>query len=165
MDRTPTSPRMSSQERVRAALASFGLADAPLKEFSESTATAVDAAAAIGTSVECIVKSLVFVAGEQPVLVLASGPNRVDVNKLGKLMGERIRRANADQVRQWTGFSIGGVPPVGHTQSLTTFMDEDLLALEVVWAAAGTPNAVFAIEPHELVRISQARVADIAERS
>ena len=164
MDSTPASARLSSRERVRAALAVHGLADAPVREFSESTATAVDAATAIGTTVERIVKSLVFVAGEQPVLVLASGPNRVDTDKLARLVGQPIRRANADQVRTWTGFAIGGVPPLGHSQSLTTFLDQDLLGYDEVWAAAGTPNAVFAIHPNELVRVAQAQVADVAER-
>lgn len=163
MDRTPTSPRSSSQERVRAALAAHGLSDVPMREFAESTATAIDAAAAIGTTVERIVKSLVFAAGDQPVLVLASGPNRVDLTKLAALVGAPLRRANADQVRAWTSFAIGGVPPVGHSQQLRTYLDEDLLRYDQVWAAAGTPNAVFAIDPRVLVRISGARVAQLAE--
>lgn len=163
MDRTPTSPRLSSQERVRAALAAHGLNDVPMREFAESTATAIDAAAAIGTTVERIVKSLVFATGEQPVLVLASGTNRVDLTKLAALVGAPLRRANADQVRTWTGYAIGGVPPVGHIQPLSTYLDEDLLRYEQVWAAAGTPNAVFAIDPNVLARITGSRVAQLAE--
>jgi prolyl-tRNA editing enzyme YbaK/EbsC (Cys-tRNA(Pro) deacylase) len=97
-------------------------------------------------------------AGEEPVLVLASGPNRVDVAKVGQLLGTPIKRANADQVRALTGFAIGGVPPVGHAQRLTTFVDGDLLQYDEVWAAAGTPNAVFSIAPTELVRITAGRV-------
>jgi prolyl-tRNA editing enzyme YbaK/EbsC (Cys-tRNA(Pro) deacylase) len=162
-DRTPTSSRASSRERVRAALAVHGLADVPLREFAESTATAVDAAAAIGTSVERIVKSLVFAAGEQPVLVLASGPNRVDTAKLSELLGAPIARANADQVRAWTGFAIGGVPPLGHATPVQTLMDQDLLQFDLVWAAAGTPNAVFAIDPSVLVRITGAQVVEVAQ--
>ena len=147
---------------MRAALAAHGLDAVPVREFAESTATAVDAAAAIGTTVERIVKSLVFAAGEQPVLVLASGPNRVDLTKLAELVGGPLRRASADQVRTWTGFAIGGVPPVGHSQKLSTYLDEDLLRYEEVWAAAGTPNAVFAIDPSVLARITGARIARLA---
>lgn len=163
MDRTPASPRLSSRERVRLALAAHGLEDVPTREFAESTATALEAAAAIGTTVERIVKSLVFAAGDQPVLVLASGPNRVDLAKLAALVGAPLRRANAEQVREWTGFAIGGVAPVGHAQHLSTYLDEDLLQYEQVWAAAGTPNAVFAIDPNVLVRITAAKVAPLAE--
>jgi prolyl-tRNA editing enzyme YbaK/EbsC (Cys-tRNA(Pro) deacylase) len=161
MDRTPTPPR--AEARVLAALAAQGLTDVPVKEFSESTATAVDAALAIGTSVERIVKSLVFAAGDRPVLVLASGPNRVDVHKLGRLVGASVGRANASQVREWTGFAIGGVPPLGHSIPIDTYLDQDLLQYERVWAALGTPNTVFAIDPTELVRITGARVAEVAQ--
>ena len=148
-------------ERVRASFAEHGLDHLTVREFAASTATASDAAAAIGTTVGRIVKSLVFMAGEQPVLVLASGPNRVDVAKVGQLLGTPIRRADADQVRALTGFAIGGVPPVGHVQPLTTFVDRNLLQYDEVWAAAGTPNAVFAIAPTELVRIANGRVEDV----
>ncbi len=165
MERPPTSPRQSSLERVRAALAAHGLGEAPVKEFAESTATAVDAAAAIGTSVERIVKSLVFMAGDRPILVLASGPNRVDVQALEALAGKAVKRANADQVRQLTGFSIGGVPPLGHPSPIDTYMDADLLHYDTVWAAAGTPTSVFAIDPSELVRVTGARVAEVAQRA
>jgi prolyl-tRNA editing enzyme YbaK/EbsC (Cys-tRNA(Pro) deacylase) len=134
-----------------------------MREFSESTATAAAAAAAIGVRVEQIVKSLVFMAGEQPILVLASGPNRVDVHKVGALAGQAITRANADQVRQYTGFAIGGVPPVGHAQSLVTYVDRDLLQYDEVWAAAGTPNRVFAIAPSDLVRITDGTVDDVVQ--
>jgi prolyl-tRNA editing enzyme YbaK/EbsC (Cys-tRNA(Pro) deacylase) len=165
MDRTPTSPRANSRERVLAALAAHGLTDAPVKDFAESTATAVDAAAAIGTTVGRIVKSLVFMAGDRAILVLAAGPNRVDVAKVARLVGQPIRRANADQVRQWTGYAIGGVPPIGHAAPLETLVDQDLLDYDIVWAAAGTPNTVFAIDPAELVRITGAHVADVAQAS
>jgi prolyl-tRNA editing enzyme YbaK/EbsC (Cys-tRNA(Pro) deacylase) len=148
-------------ERVRAALATHGLEHLTLREFAESTATAADAAAAIGTTVGRIVKSLVFMAGDQPVLVLTSGPNRVDTNKVSAALGEPIVRATADQVRQLTGFAIGGVPPIGHTQPLTTLVDRDLLQYDEVWAAAGTPNMVFSISPVDLVRISNGLVEDV----
>ena len=136
-----------------------------MKDFAESTATAVDAAAAIGTTVGRIVKSLVFMAGDRAILVLAAGPNRVDVAKVARLVGQPIRRANADQVRQWTGYAIGGVPPIGHAAPLETLVDQDLLDYDIVWAAAGTPNTVFAIDPAELVRITGAHVADVAQAS
>src|SRR5579859_119865 len=153
----------SSLARVTAALATHGLEDAQVREFDERTATAVDAAAAIGTSVERIVKSLVFMAGDQPIMVLASGPNRVDVDKVARLVGQPITRARADQVRDLTGFAIGGVPPVGHRQPLATYVDRDLLQYDAVWAAAGTPNAVFRIPPADLVRITNGVVEDLAQ--
>lgn len=148
-------------ERVRKTLAAHGLEHLEVREFSASTATASDAAAAIGTTVGRIVKSLVFLAAEEPILVLASGPNRVDVEKVSQLLGKPISRANANQVRQMTGFSIGGVPPVGHSQQLSTLVDRDLLQYDEVWAAAGTSNAVFSIAPTDLVRITAGRVEDV----
>jgi prolyl-tRNA editing enzyme YbaK/EbsC (Cys-tRNA(Pro) deacylase) len=153
----------TSTERVRAALAARGLAEIRIREFTESTATAADAAAALETSVGRIVKSLVFMVADEPVLVLASGPNRVDVSKLACLAGHAVTRANAEQVRKLTGFAIGGVPPIGHTQRLRAFVDRDLLQYDVVWAAAGTPKSVFPIEPRELVRITDGQVADLAQ--
>jgi prolyl-tRNA editing enzyme YbaK/EbsC (Cys-tRNA(Pro) deacylase) len=167
MDRAPNdrpgqvAPRVTSVDRVRASLAARGLDGLAIREFAESTATAADAAAAIGTSVERIVKSLVFMAGEQAILVLASGPNRVDVKKVAALVGQPITRANADQVRQHAGFAVGGVPPIGHARALTTYVDRDLLQYAEVWAAAGTPNTVFAIGPDDLVRITAGIVEDV----
>jgi prolyl-tRNA editing enzyme YbaK/EbsC (Cys-tRNA(Pro) deacylase) len=160
---TPNPEPKSAVTRVMAALGAHGLDHLPVREFTERTATAADAAAAIGTSVACIVKSLVFMAADQPILVLASGPNRVDVDKVGRLVGESIVRANANQVRQATGFAIGGVPPVGHPHALATYVDRDLLQHEEVWAAAGTPNTVFAIKPDDLVRITDGLVEDVSE--
>ena len=96
-------------------------------------------------------------------MVLASGPNRVDVDKVARIVGQPITRARADQVRQVTGFAIGGVPPVGHLQPLATYVDRDLLQYDEVWAAAGTPNAVFCIQPGDLVRITNGVVDDLAE--
>jgi prolyl-tRNA editing enzyme YbaK/EbsC (Cys-tRNA(Pro) deacylase) len=163
-DGVPTAQggRMPSVERVRAALAAHGFDGVRVEEFPEGTATAADAAAAIGTSVGRIVKSLVFMAGERPVLILTSGPNRVDVDKLAHLVGQPVRRANADQVRQSTGFAVGGVPPVGHTQPLLTFIDRDLLKYDQVWASAGTPRTVFCIDPSDLARITGATIEGVA---
>jgi prolyl-tRNA editing enzyme YbaK/EbsC (Cys-tRNA(Pro) deacylase) len=146
---------------VRAALASHGLDHLEVREFAESTATAQDAAAAIGTTVGRIVKSLVFMAGDRPILVLASGPNRVDVEKISRLLDKPVKRATADQVRDLTGFAIGGVPPVAHAQALQTFVDRDLLQYDRVWAAAGTRNTVFNIQPAELLRITGGHVEDV----
>jgi Cys-tRNA(Pro) deacylase len=151
-----------SVERVRRTLRSMGLT-AEVTEFSESTRTAAEAASAIGTAVGQIAKSLVFMAKDEPVLVIASGANRVDMEKMNRLLGTRITRPDAETVRRVTGFSIGGVPPVGHAKRLRTFVDEDLLSFPVVYAAAGTPNAVFAVSPRDLIRITEAEVVHIKE--
>jgi prolyl-tRNA editing enzyme YbaK/EbsC (Cys-tRNA(Pro) deacylase) len=144
-----------SVQRVVSALAEHDIRVTPT-EFAESTRTAEDAAAAIGTTVGQIVKSLVFMDGEQPVLLLVSGPNRVDVTAVGKQLGMTLERASAEQVRAATSFSIGGVPPIGHPTRLPTWIDAGLLSYELVWAAAGTPNAVFPISPADLRRITGA---------
>ena len=132
-------------------------------EFAESTRTSAEAAAAIGTTVAQIAKSLVFMANGQPLLVIASGVNRVDTKKLGALLDAKITRADADAVRQATGFPIGGVPPLGHTTPLRTLIDEDLMAFTSIWAAAGTPNAVFETTPADLVKMTNGQVADLKE--
>jgi prolyl-tRNA editing enzyme YbaK/EbsC (Cys-tRNA(Pro) deacylase) len=147
--------------RVVAALRAAGV-DAMVTEFAESTRTAEEAAAAVGATVGQIVKSLVFLARDQPVLALVSGANRADMQKLARAAGAPILRADAASVRAATGFSIGGVPPNGHASTLPTFLDADLHRYEQVWAAAGTPNAVFPITPSELERITSARVVDLA---
>ncbi len=149
-------------QRVVTALAEAGVRT-EVREFAASTRTAEDAANALGTTVGQIVKSLVFLAGDRPILVLVSGVNRADTAKLQALVDAEITRANADDVRRITGYAIGGVPPFGHLTFLTTFLDRDLLQYEEVWAAAGTPNAIFAITPHDLLRITAAQVADVAE--
>lgn len=148
-------------ERVRAALREKGV-DTEIMEFAQSTRTAQEAADAIGTSVAQIVKSLVFVAGGQPFLALVSGANQADTGKLSALMGAPVARADARTVREATGFAIGGVPPVGHAKSLVTYIDEDLLKFEEVYAAAGTPHHIFRITPQELVRITGGRVVALA---
>ena len=153
-----------SAERVAAALRALGV-KAQVIEFPHTTRTAQDAAAAIGTTVGQIVKSLVFLADGRPVLALVSGMNRLDPEKLRRVAGAgRVERADADTVRTATGYAIGGVPPVGHAQALAVFLDQDLLPHAVVYAAAGTPNAVFAIVPEQLRAVIGATVADLAER-
>jgi prolyl-tRNA editing enzyme YbaK/EbsC (Cys-tRNA(Pro) deacylase) len=107
---------------------------------------------------------MVFMADGKPVLVLTSGPNRVDAAKVAQHLGaSQVRRASADEVRAATGFAIGGVPPFGHTQPLTVLFDRDLLQYDAIWAAGGTPNAVFAVEPRRLAEASGAVVADVKE--
>jgi prolyl-tRNA editing enzyme YbaK/EbsC (Cys-tRNA(Pro) deacylase) len=130
-------------------------------EFDAGTRTAADAAVAIGCTVAEIAKSLLFRAKDtgRPVLVVASGVNRVDEKKVAALIGEKIGRADADFVREATGFAIGGVPPIGHAVAPLTLIDEDLLAFTTIWAAAGTPNAVFQLTPAELVALTGGRVA------
>lgn len=153
----------AATERVAEALRARGV-NAEIREFPQSTRTAAEAAAAIGTTVGQIVKSLVFVADGRAVLVLASGANRVDLVKLALACGAHaVQRASADEVRRVTGFAIGGVPPVGHATDLATYLDRDLLQYNVVYAAAGTPTAVFAITPQGLQTLTRAVVADLAQ--
>lgn len=153
-----------SARKVAETLRALGV-ETEVVEFPQGTRTAQDAAAAIGTTVGQIVKSLLFLADGKPVLALVSGSNRLDVQKLGRLVGAgRVERADADTVRAITGYAIGGVPPVGHDQPLPVFLDQDLLQYDVVYAAAGTPQAVFAITPTRLLEITGAQVADLAER-
>jgi Cys-tRNA(Pro) deacylase len=147
--------------RVVTALREAGI-ETEVKEFAESTRTAEDAAAAIGTSVGQIVKSLVFLADGSPILALVSGSNRADMKRLAAIAGAPITRADAETARLATGYSIGGVPPIGHATQLATYLDRDLLRYDEVWAAAGTPNAVFSIAPQRLAEIAGARVVELA---
>ena len=152
-----------STQRVLEAARQRGLA-IDVRHFPEGTRTAQEAAQAVGASLGQIAKSMVFLADGKPVLVLTSGPNRVDAAKVARHLGaSQVRRASADEVRAATGFAIGGVPPFGHSRPLTVLFDRDLLQFETVWGAAGTPNAVFPIEPGRLVEASGAVVADIKE--
>ena len=151
--------------RFLAAVEPLGLRP-EVREFAESTHTAAEAAAAIGCEVAAIVKSLVFEATTPdgvgaPLLVLASGPNRVNTAALGARLGAQIGKADADAVKAASGYSIGGVPPIGLLSPMRTVFDETLLSLPIVWAAAGSATAVFAIEPVELVRLSGAEVLPI----
>jgi Cys-tRNA(Pro) deacylase len=145
--------------RVAAAARDIGL-EVELREFSEGTRTAEDAARAIGVEVGQIVKSLVFTLDGSLVLALVSGRNRLDEARLARVLGgSEVGRADAAGVRRATGFAIGGVPPFGHPASLATAIDEDLLTYDEVWAAAGTPRDVFAITPADLVRATGGTVA------
>jgi prolyl-tRNA editing enzyme YbaK/EbsC (Cys-tRNA(Pro) deacylase) len=156
----------NSVERVRAALLAAGHADT-IAAFPEGTRTAADAASAIGCTVAQIAKSIVFRAkgalGERAALVIASGANRVDAAKVAALLGVTLKRADAEWVRQTTGFAIGGVAPVGHIAPPMLVFDRDLLALHPIWAAAGSPAHVFRTEAEVLARITGALVADVRE--
>ena len=156
-------PQYSAPDRVRAALRDAGVA-IDVQEFGKSTRTAEEAAAAVGTTVGQIVKSLVFVAGDQPVLALVSGSNQLDVAKLAVLAGTSVAKAGANFVRVATSYSIGGVPPIGFPSPIPTYVDRDLLKYDEVWAAAGTPRHVFKIAPAELVRLTGGIVADVSAR-
>lgn len=151
-----------SAQKVQDALAALGLS-LEVVELPASTRTAQEAAQAIGCGVAQIVKSLIFKGSRsgRAILVLASGSNRVNEIRLGELAGEPVEKAGADFVRQRTGFVIGGVPPLGHPEPLLTFVDEDLLAYPEIWAAAGTPRAVFRLGREDLGRITQGTVARI----
>jgi prolyl-tRNA editing enzyme YbaK/EbsC (Cys-tRNA(Pro) deacylase) len=132
--------------------------------FTATTRTAEDAARQIGTAVERIVKSLVFVSGDEPIVVLCSGRARVDEKLLAKALGggSSVRRATADEAKNFTGYAIGGVPPFAHERPCRVIADEGLLEFDEVWAAAGLPDAVFPIAPQELVRVADAEVARVA---
>jgi prolyl-tRNA editing enzyme YbaK/EbsC (Cys-tRNA(Pro) deacylase) len=150
-------------ERFLAAAEDLGL-PLEVRDFPKGTRTAVDAARAIGCDVGQIVKSLVFVAGTEPFLALTSGPNRADTARLSELLGGvPVRRADPEEARGATGFAIGGTPPFGHPRRLRVLCDRDLLGYQEVWAAAGTPNAVFPIGPEDLLRASGAEPADFKE--
>lgn len=150
--------------KVQQALDAIGL---PLEviELPESTRTSQEAAQAIGCQVGQIAKSIIFQAltSHRPVLVIASGPNRVSEKVIEALLGEAIRKADADFVRQRTGFVIGGVPPVGHAETLVTFIDQDLLEYREIWAAAGTLHAVFRLSPDDLIRMTGGRIISVKE--
>ena len=153
-----------SARKVQEALNALGM---PLEvvELPGSTRTAVEAAQAVGCQVGQIVKSLVFKAkrSERPILVIASGPNRVDERRIEALIGEPLGKADANFVRQRTGFVIGGVPPVGHLERLLTFIDQDLLLYQQIWAAAGTPHAVFRLTPDDLLKMTGGQVVVLKE--
>jgi prolyl-tRNA editing enzyme YbaK/EbsC (Cys-tRNA(Pro) deacylase) len=148
-------------ERVRAHAHEQGL-ELDVRRFPGGTHTAEDAARAIGCDVAQIVKSLVFLAAGDPVIVLLSGRDRVDESKLAGVLGAySTRRATANEAREATGFVVGGVPPFGHRVPIPVILDDELLRYETVWAAAGLPDAVFPIAPKELVRLSGATEADV----
>lgn len=152
----------AASERFVAAAAHHGI-DFAIRRFPEGTKTAADAAAAIGCAVADIVKSLVFMVDEEPVVVLIPGDRRLDTARLGALVGGSARRATLDEVKAHTGYAAGGTPPFGHASDVETLIDRSLLNQELVWAAAGTPDTVFAIPARELVEAAGGRVVDIIE--
>ena len=154
----------NSVERVRAALLSAGHEDT-IAEFPDGTRTAADAAAAVGCTVAQIAKSIVLRAGEQVVLVIASGINRVDVAKVSALLGAAVKSADARWVRDVTGFAIGGVAPVGHLSPPRVLIDEDLMALDPIWAAAGSPRHAFRTSARELVDMTGGQVSDVKDQA
>ncbi|MEO7350240.1 MAG: YbaK/EbsC family protein [Terrimesophilobacter sp.] len=148
-------------ERFREAAAAMGFT-ADVSVMENSTHTAAEAAIAVGCDVGAIVKSLVFLADDEPLLVLVSGPNRVDTHKLGEELGAVITKSDAKRVKEATGFSIGGVPPFGHSSQLRTVIDPQLLGYDELWAAAGTATAVFPISPDALIELSRGEVVFVS---
>lgn len=149
-------------QKVQDALKALGFSH-QVVESPHTTRSAAEAAQAIGCGVEQIAKSVVFrgMDTDRPILVIASGPNRVNQKGIADYCSESVEIANADFVRNRTGFVIGGVPPVGHPGPLETYIDEDLLQYEEIWAAAGTPNAVFRLSPEDLVKMTGGRVVRV----
>lgn len=152
-----------SARKVAAALAEHGI-DAEVEELPASTRSAADAAAALGCEIAQITKSLVFrdVGNDRPVLVLAAGPDRVDEGRLAEQLGVAVEQAPAAWVKQRTGFAVGGVPPLGHREPVTTLIDRGVLDQDQVWAAAGTPHAVFGVSPQVLAAATGARTVSVA---
>jgi len=152
----------SSAQKVQDVLVSRGF-NCNVIEFSESTRTAQEAADRAGCSLGQITKSLIFkgLTTNTPILVLTSGSNRVDEKRISEYAGQPIARADADFVRSVTGFAIGGVPPLGHAQEMETFLDEDLLQYATIWAAAGTPNAIFELAPSDLQKMTGGKVVRV----
>ena len=151
-----------SAQKVQDALKALGF-DLTVIEHAESTRTAQEAADRVGVTLGQIVKSLIFKgkASGKPILVLTSGANRVNEKRIKEYAGEKIGRADADFVRAVTGYAIGGIPPIAHAQPMETYLDEDLLQYDVIWAAAGTPNAVFELTPADLQKMTVGRVAQV----
>jgi prolyl-tRNA editing enzyme YbaK/EbsC (Cys-tRNA(Pro) deacylase) len=152
----------SSSRKVQEALIEHGVSSQVL-EMPQSTRTADDAARAAGCQVGQIVKSIIFRGKKthQPILVATSGANRVNEKAIANLISEPLAKADAEFVREKTGFAIGGVPPVGHVQQIRIFIDEDLLQYNEIWAAAGTPKAIFKLTPQELQKITGGRVVSV----
>ncbi len=152
----------STAQKVQDLLAARGF-DCRVIEFAESTRTAQEAADRAGCLLGQITKSLIFKGTRtgKPILVLTSGANRVNEKAISAYAGEPIGRADADFVRVVTGFAIGGVPPIGHLQPMETYLDEDLLQYPTIWAAAGTPNAIFELTPAELREMTEGHVAKV----
>lgn len=158
-------PAPSAHPRFAAALSALGIGDVEVRAFPDGTRTAAQAAEAVGCRLSQIVKSLVFAADGEPVLVLMDGASRVDVRRVQAELGAAgVQRADAALVREATGYAIGGVPPFGHTTEMRVLADRRLLEHDVVWAAAGTPHTVFALGPKALVAHARGALADVRER-
>lgn len=149
-------------QKVQAVITEHGL-DRQVIELPVSARTSQQAADALGVTVGQIVKSLVFTVDGRPLLVAASGANRVDERRLGELAGGVVRRADPNTVKQATGYTIGGVPPIGLESELAVYVDRDLLGYDLLYAAAGLPECVFPIAPAELVRATGGRIVDIKD--
>ncbi len=151
-----------SAQKIQGLLHSLGY-NYTVIEHAESTRTAQEAADRAGCELGQIVKSLIFKGkvSNKPVLVLTSGANRVDEKRISEYAGETIGKADADFARAVTGFAIGGVPPIGHVQKIETYLDEDFLQYETVWAAAGTPNAIFELKSADLQKMTDGKVARV----
>jgi len=151
-----------SAERFQNVLNELGL-NLDVVELSDSTRTAHEAASAIGCAIGQIAKSLIFrgKTSKKPILIIASGTNRVNEKAVKEHVGEKLEKANADFVLEHTGFAIGGIPPIGHKNPIETFIDEDLMQFEEIWAAAGNPNAVFKLTPKILVDITKGKIISI----
>ena len=155
-------PLSPTAQKVQDALTSQGF-DCKVIEHQESTRTAQEAADRAGCLLGQITKSLIFmgISSKKPILVLTSGANRVDEKRISEYAAEPIGRADADFVRTNTGFAIGGVPPIGHAQKMKTYLDEDLLQYATIWAAAGTPNAIFELTPAALQKMTDGKVVRV----
>jgi Cys-tRNA(Pro) deacylase len=156
-------PNLSpSAQKIQDQLNSLGY-DYTVIEHTESTRTAQEAADRAGCELGQIVKSLIFKGKDtgKPILVLTSGANRVDEKRINEYAGEAITRADADFARAVTGFAIGGIPPLGHIQKIETYLDEDFLQYETIWAAAGTPNAIFELKTADLQKMTDAKIARV----
>ena len=152
----------SSAQKIQALLNSLGY-NYTVIEHAESTRTAQEAADCAGCELGQIVKSLIFrgKTSGKPILVLTSGVNRVDEKRISGYAGESISRADADFVRTVTGYAIGGVPPIGHNEKMETYLDEDFLQYKMVWAAAGTPNAIFELTIDDLQKMTEGKITQV----
>jgi prolyl-tRNA editing enzyme YbaK/EbsC (Cys-tRNA(Pro) deacylase) len=151
-----------SAQKIQNLLNSLGYAYTVI-EHAESTRTAQEAADRAGCQLGQIVKSLIFrgMTSGKPILVLTSGANRVDEKRISGYAGETISRADADFVRTVTGFAIGGVPPIGHNEKMETYLDEDFLPFQTIWAAAGTPNAIFELKTEDLQKMTDGKIVQV----
>lgn len=151
-----------SAQRVQQVLNEYGLG-LHVVEFGESTRTSQEAAAAVGCQLGQIAKSLIFMGKQtgQPILIIASGANRVNEKRIKEIIGEKLEKADANFVYEHTGYAIGGIPPVGHKSHIKPLIDQDLMQFEEIWAAAGTPHAVFRLTPQDLLRITAGELVSV----